>query len=98
MDTNTNTTSTEGSFDLARTYYCTRCQRDVSNPCIHDAEAIRRKCIPDPNKGKPLSGRKEFHSLSPNKSRFSWRLLLNYLLSILKYLNVFTVVVKRFSV
>lgn len=50
MDTNTNSTNTKRSFDLARTYYCGRCQRDVSNPCIHDVEAIRRKCIPDPNK------------------------------------------------
>jgi len=55
MDTNTKSSSGEGSFDLGRVYYCTRCQRDVPNPCIHDAEAIRKKCIPDPNKPKRFS-------------------------------------------
>lgn len=51
MDTNTKSTSGEGSFGLnTRLYYCRYCQSDVPNPCIAQSEAIRRKCIPDPNK------------------------------------------------
>jgi hypothetical protein len=51
MDTNTCTTSGEGSSGLdSRLYYCKYCQSNVRNPCIAQSEAIRRKCIPDPNK------------------------------------------------
>jgi len=55
MDTNTKSSSGEGSFSVdARLYYCRYCQSDVPNPCIAQSEAIRRKCIPDPNKTRFL--------------------------------------------
>lgn len=51
MDTNTQSSSREGSSGVnTRLYYCRYCQSDVANPCIAQSEAIRRKCIPDPNK------------------------------------------------
>lgn len=49
MDTNTQSSSTEGSSGV-RLYYCSYCKKDKAVPCIAQSEAIRRKCIPDPNK------------------------------------------------
>lgn len=40
MDTNTNTTSTEGSSSV-RLYPCSYCNKQVANPCIHQSQADR---------------------------------------------------------
>ena len=42
MDTNTKSSSGEGSFSVdARLYPCTYCGRQVTNPCIHQSQADR---------------------------------------------------------
>lgn len=50
MDTNTKSSSAERPLDCVRLYHCSFCNKDKPVPCIAQSEAIRRKCIPDPNK------------------------------------------------